>query len=186
MTIIYLKNPATGQVITGEAFGIYFDSWETPSQSEIDAYKLQEAKTSKIAQLKINRDNANIADMVSHQGFEIIQTNKGSFQTTENLVYFRFKIASTNNPASEPNSVCFGVIFNSYNNPLYQLRYSCTIIDENSTRKGYVAIDKVLASSIMSHAIIRNTNNISLCNQIEKQINSCTTLEEVEAINIEF
>lgn len=45
----FLKNPSTNEIVKGEAFGAYFDSWEELTQSEIDAYELQEAKNIKIS-----------------------------------------------------------------------------------------------------------------------------------------
>jgi hypothetical protein len=46
----YLKNPATNEIVKGENFGAFFDSWQELTQSEIDAYELEQAKFIKIAQ----------------------------------------------------------------------------------------------------------------------------------------
>ena len=54
----YLKNPETNQIVKSENFGLFFDDWEELTETEIDAYKLQEAKALKLAQLKKNRDDA--------------------------------------------------------------------------------------------------------------------------------
>ena len=48
----YLKNPATNEIVKGESFGAFFDSWIELTQDEIDAYELEEAKTVKINQCK--------------------------------------------------------------------------------------------------------------------------------------
>jgi len=46
----YLKNLETGEIIKGDSFGSFFDSWAELTQSEIDAYELEQAKLAKIAQ----------------------------------------------------------------------------------------------------------------------------------------
>lgn len=51
----YLKKSETNQVVKGEEFGAFFDSWIELTQEEIDAYELAEAKAIKITQLKANR-----------------------------------------------------------------------------------------------------------------------------------
>jgi len=48
--MIYLKNLETKEIIKGESFGPYFDSWAELTQSEIDAYELEQAKLAKTAQ----------------------------------------------------------------------------------------------------------------------------------------
>jgi cell division protein FtsL len=54
MTIIYLKNPATKEIVAGklEGFGSFFDSWEKLSEKEILAYKLKEVQKEKISEIK--------------------------------------------------------------------------------------------------------------------------------------
>jgi hypothetical protein len=53
----YLKNLETGEIIKGESFGSYFDSWAELTQDEIDAYELEEAKKIKINQCKAYLNN---------------------------------------------------------------------------------------------------------------------------------
>jgi hypothetical protein len=48
--MIYLKNLETGEIIKGNLFGSFFDSWRKLTQDEIDAYELEQAKLPKIAQ----------------------------------------------------------------------------------------------------------------------------------------
>lgn len=177
----YLKNPETNQIVKGEAFGAYFDSWQELTESEIEAYKLQEAITFKITQLKLNRDNANTKDMVSHQAFELKQIGRYEFVETTNLVYFAFQTKDTGQPATQPDTIVQNAIASDQ-----PMRYSCKIIEGDQIREGYVSFDRLVAISIRDHALLRNIHNITECNNIEKDINACTTLEELNAINIEF
>jgi hypothetical protein len=48
----YLKNSATNEIVKGESFGAFFDSWVELTQEEIDVYKLEQAKASKINECK--------------------------------------------------------------------------------------------------------------------------------------
>jgi hypothetical protein len=50
--MIYLKNLETGEIIKGESFGSFFDSWIKLTQDEIDAYELGQLKAQKISQCK--------------------------------------------------------------------------------------------------------------------------------------
>jgi hypothetical protein len=53
----YLKEPITGRIVSGEAFGAFFDDWQELTQSEIDTYKLANARAKKITEIKGTRDN---------------------------------------------------------------------------------------------------------------------------------
>lgn len=147
------------------------------------SYSLQDVKDKKKAEIKALRNLENIKPMTSHQARELIEQQDGSFIEGSNK-YFVFNTAPTGNPATEPSAICFSIILKNLTNPTYKLRYSCTIIEGENTRKGYVAIDAALASSIMSHAETRNSNNIHLCNIKENLISACTTIEEVEAVDV--
>lgn len=141
--------------------------------------QLQEAKTFKITQLKLNRDNANTKDMVSHQAFELKQIGRYEFVETTNLVYFAFQTKDTGQPATQPDTIVQNAIASDQ-----PMRYSCKIIEGDQIRKGYVSFDKLVAISIRDHALLRNIYNITECNNIEIDINACTTLDELNAINI--
>jgi len=167
--------------------GAYVDKWNykipkpTFTQSDFDKADLQKAKTSKITQLKLNRDNANIKDMVCHQAFELKQIGRYEFVETTNLVYFAFKTTDTGQPATQPDTIVQNAI--AFDQPM---RYSCKIIEGDQIRKGYVSFDRLVAISIKDHWVLRNTDNITKCNNIEIDIDACTTIEEINAINIEF
>jgi len=147
---------------------------------------LSQGKLAKISKLKENRDEANIKPMTSHEAEELIEDIPGNFIKTGNKVYFSFNTAPTGNPATEPSSICIAVIIKGMSNSSYYLRYSCQIIEGETIRKGYVAMDLSLGSSLMSHAELRNTNNVSHCNTVEKEIDDCSSLPDLELIDITF
>lgn len=185
--MIYKKEPTTNRIVSFQneaSIGAGFANWITLSESEILAYELQEAKTTKITQLNLNRDAANIAPMEDTKAMEVI-VEDGEDDKFGNEVYFLFRTVNTNNPATSPSTIISTAIRKGIN-PDYYLRYSCAIIDGGIIRKGYVALTGDIASEISDHAEMRNTENIREANRIEDQINACTTLEEVEAININF
>lgn len=185
MTLQYLKNPQTNEVIKNESFGSFFDDWIELSESEILAYELQEAKTAKIIQLNINRDAANLTPTSDTKAREVI-AQSGESDELGNEFYFLFRVTNTNNPASNPATILNTAIRKGAGNPNYYLRYSGIIIDGDTTRKGYVAITGEIANSLSDHLELRNLANIDYANNIESEINACTTIEELNSINIEF
>jgi hypothetical protein len=145
---------------------------------------LQEAKTAKITQLKLNRDTHNLSPMVAVQANEITFDKSGFDVITDKKVYFRFLVTPTNQPGSEPTFIILSQ--SQAKNPDSYRRYSCAIIEENLVREGYVAINKAVALTLDEHIAERYTNAIKYTNDIEDKINACTTIEEVNAINITF
>ena len=170
--------------------GVYIDKWvyNIPkpvfTQEDFDGASLQKAKTAKITQLKLNRDTHNLAPMVAVQANEITFDESGFDVITDKKVYFKFNVSPTGQPASEPNSIILRQ--GQAKNPDSYLRYSCAIVEENLVRKGYVAINKAVALTLDEHIAERYTNAIKYTNDIEDEINACTTIEEVNAINITF
>lgn len=166
------------------------DEWENrPRQAVVngsiieeyirpDNELLQIAKDSKIAQIKKNRTEANKKPMISAQANEITYNGDGTFTTTTDLVYFAFRTVTTDdlltNPANLINACLRGQI----------IKYSCEIL--NPSRKGYVEIDSNVASNIENHLVIRAQHNVIHANDLEDQVNACSTIEEVDNINIDF
>lgn len=159
--------------------------WTKATVAEKNNIQLKEAKEAKIKELKKNRDTYLVSDYISHQATELVEDEDGDFTNGE-LVYFSFKAGATGNPASEPNSILLGAVLMGSANPSYFLRYSCTIIEGESTRKGYVKITPAIAAQLIAHIQDRNLGAIKLTNNREKAINVASTIEEINAIDITF
>lgn len=170
----YLKNPTTGEIVKGEAFGAAFDFWQELTESEIETHELTQAKLSKIAQLKINRNAALEKSHEASKAFEIIDDALG------NEVYFEFSTKSTGIPLTEPKSILDIALKN------INVKYSCEIIENGVRRKGYVLLNKELAEVLESHLTDRSNTDVKYANDLEAEINACTTLEELNNININF
>ena len=160
------------------------EQWANRFQSD-SVQLLDNMKINKKSQLKANRDAANLRPMISIQADEVLYS-EGEETRTSNKKYFAFSVTETGQPATSPSSIIFSTLLASSVNPAYFLRYSCFIIEGGSTRKGYVAIDAVVASTILNHISHRATTNIAYANEIESLINSANSIEELEEINIEF
>jgi hypothetical protein len=186
MILLKNRNGDIKQFNNISQIGMGFADWINIADTEEgNNYLLNEAKNQKIIQLKKNRDEANLLPFTSHKAIEVI------IDATDNIsygseVFFIFNSKSTNNPATEPSSLLFKIIISSLTNPNFELIYSCNIISNNSTRKGYVALNHVVAKSISSHAEERNISNIRQCNNIEEIITNCTSIEELDQIDITF
>ncbi len=143
-----------------------------------DSQLLQEAKNAKIIQIKVNRKESNQKDLILVQAKEITDNGDGSFTTTTDLVNFSFRTRRSGdeltNPSNLINACLRGVT----------IRYSCEIL--NPSRRGYVEITQAIAENIESHLINRGQNNVYYANTLEDEINNCSTVEEVEAIDINF
>jgi hypothetical protein len=180
---MFLKNKNTNQI--GEFANHQGEDWIELTEGEILAYELQEAKTTRISRLKLNRDTHNLAPIVAVQANEIIFDEFGFDVITDKKVYFKFNVLTTGQPLSEPSSIILSQ--SQANNPDSYRRYSSSaIIEKNLVRKGYVAINQAVAVTLGEHIAERYTNAIKYTNDIEDEINACTTIEELNSINIEF
>jgi len=145
-----------------------------------DSELLKAAKDEKILKVKANRFEANQKPTNSCQAFEIIDNGNGSFTTTRELKYFTFNVIETGetltNSSNIINSTARGLV----------ARYSCAIIEGKHTRKGYVEIDTKVSKKLEAHLAIRAQTNVSFANGLEKEINNCTTIEEINNIDIKF
>ena len=152
--------------------------------------QLQEAKDSKIAQMKINRD-ANIAkDYVLSEGNEITTTVEQPIQSdwvVGNIYTFYFNVKETGLSATEPSTI----LTNATNTDF--VPYSCGIITgidpdtgKNIIRQGYIRITAAIADAIGNDLKNRTVFSVIRANNLEIQINACNTIEEVDAININF
>lgn len=145
-----------------------------------DDVLLEEAKKTKIFEVKSNRNNNLELPMTSTKAFEY---------GTENEVYFEFQTKATGYSVTDPESIIFEAL--SYQS----IKYSCKIIEGESRRSGYVEITKEVAEDLRSHLRLRATASIQCANDLEEEINSINledfnSLEEAKDalnnINIEL
>jgi hypothetical protein len=136
---------------------------------------LEQAKTTKITQLKANR---NVALGKPYAACKAYEWDKPEIE--ENKVYFEFSVEATGIQLTEPNTIIFGASLGSI------IKYSCTIIEGQNRREGYVILDQAVAQNISSHLADRGTSYVAYANDKEVEINTCTTIEELEAIDINF
>ena len=166
--------------------GVYIEKWnfliKKPifTQTDLD---LIEFKNTKISQLKNNRNNKLLKPMQCIKSFEIVFDDQGLDFITDNEVFFEFRVTSTGQPATEPNSLLLNAINKTGDK---YIRYSCIIIEGENSRKGYIQLNSVVANNLLSHIEQRNTNYIKLSNDLEIKINECLTLQEVENIDVDF
>jgi hypothetical protein len=188
---IYIKNIITNEIFFGSLDTELVGKGDYPlvelSESETLDNELRIAKIEKVRQLKINRDKANIADMISHQGEEVL-VNRDLIDTkTGEEVFFAFTTKETRNPATNPYTILSDTIAQGSLHDDYYLRYSCKIIEGDTVRKGYIALDKLLATSLLDHARLRNTTNIGRANNLEDEINAIEITDDItcqEAIKL--
>jgi hypothetical protein len=136
---------------------------------------LAEKKNEKIAQLKANR---NVALGKPYAACKAYEWDKPEIE--ENEVYFEFSVEATGIQLTEPNTIIFGASLGSI------IKYSCTIIEGQNRREGYIILDQAVAQNISSHLADRGTSYVAYANDKEVEINACTTIEELEAIDITF
>jgi hypothetical protein len=136
---------------------------------------LAEKKNEKIAQLKANR---NVALGKPYDACKAYEWDKPEIE--ENEVYFEFSVKATGIQLTEPNTIIFGASLGSI------IKYSCTIIEGQNRREGYIILDQAVAQNISYHLADRGTTYVAYANDKEVEINACTTIEELEAIDITF
>jgi hypothetical protein len=117
--------------------------------------------------------------MTSHQGEELLVDRDLIDKKTGVNVFFAFSTKETRNPATNPYTILSDTIAQGSLHDDYYLRYSCKIIEGETARKGYVALDKLLAASLLDHARLRNTTNIARANQLEDDINAIQITKDV-------
>jgi len=157
---------------------------EIPLPPEPILPTLQEAKTAKITQLKANRNTYTAKSMDFTQAKEITFDEFGFDVISKKDFYFKFNVNAAGQPALEPNTIILSAQIEP--DDTTYTRYSCSIIDGEITRKGYIMLNKTVATTLQKHIKQRATNAIKKSNDIEVLINACTTIEELNAINIEF
>jgi hypothetical protein len=174
--------------------GVYIDKWNYEiakpqfTDNQINNAKLpellQQAKDVKLAELKTKLNADLINPNGSHKAEELLVDELQQEIPTNKQVYFLFKTKATGIPVTEPDTL-LGSIIND-DNPNYYLPYFCTIVEGDVNREGFVKITKAVAKSIRSHMTVRATAAVSYLSQIKSSIMKATTIEEVNAIKIQF
>jgi len=185
MTQQYKYNTETGQFVEDEGnlgVSFYQAPWVEATEEQVKIYELQEAKDSKLAQMKINRD-ANInKDYTSSQGNELTYNPETGIWDIGQLFYFHFSVKLTDSTSTNPEVILRAAKEND-------VQYSCDIIDggvENGIRKGYINLTAALSDDVGVHVRVRTQNSIIYANNLTIEINACTTVAQVEAIDINF
>jgi uncharacterized protein YjcR len=161
----YLKNPETFEIVKGENFGAFFDSWQELTQSEIDVYELEQAKLTKIAQLKANR--------ISEMEIETPKLNSLQVYIIDGIARtFKIKISDI-------------AILNSriirLQNTVAGTTAQWTDIDNNRLN---LTLEQF--KTLANHLDVRDQNLFTLYTEKLSEINACTTIEELNLINIDF
>ena len=185
MTQKYRYNTETEQFIEDQGnLGVYFYEapWVEATQQQAEAYELQEAKDSKIAQMKINRDDNINKDYISSQGNELIYNSSTGLWDIGQSFYFHFGVKLTDSTSTNPEVVLRAAKESD-------ITYSCDIIDDSvdgGIRKGYINLTAALSDDVGVHVRNRTQDSIIWANNLEAEINACNTIEEVEAVDINF
>lgn len=189
------RNTVTGEIAKG-SLGSFFRTgdWidcidrttgqiKPEEQPLIDAWKLQEAKNKKLAELKEIRNTSDQAPLRGIQAYEVLLDETFNKTKTNNLVFFLFDTQPVDTPVRNPLAILARVYRKGHDNPDYYLPYKCDIEDKNTTRKGIVALTYDIAQTIENHMEARGSTNSVFKSYYETVINNCSTVEEVEAVN---
>lgn len=196
------RNAVTGEIVKG-SLGNFFrkGDWvdcidrttgniKPEEQPLIDAYDLQEAKTTKLAEIKAKRDEMDLKPFKRFSNeispaYEVTFDEFLDVTKTDNIVSFVFDVRPLDVPIRTPSEILSEVKESSADNPDYFLPYSCDIIDNagNFLRKGAVALDLSLRNDIRNHLKNRATQNTFRANFLKQQVLAATTIEEVQTIS---
>lgn len=189
------RNTVTGEIAKG-SLGSFFRTgdWidcidratgeiKPEEQPLIDAWKLQEAKDKKLAELKEIRNTSDQAPLRGIQAYEVVLDETFNKTKTNNLVFFLFDTQPIDTPVRNPLAILARVYRKGHDNPDYYLPYKCDIEENNSTRKGIIALTYDIAQTIENHMEARGSTNSVFKSYYETVINNCSTIEEVEAVN---
>lgn len=182
----YLKNKSTNEVIAADSFGTSFytsGEWRELNKIELEDFLLQEAKDKKLAELKEIRNTSDQAPLRGIQAYEVVLDETFNKTKTNNLVFFLFDTQPVDTPVRNPLAILARVYRKGHDNPDYYLPYKCDIEENNTTRKGIIALTYDIAQTIENHMEARGSTNSVFKSYYETVINNCSTIEEVEAVN---
>lgn len=148
---------------------------QAPSEEEL-LNQLAHAKALKIAQLKANRNEALEKPFIACQAHEWSEDG----EPQKDKVYFEFSTKSTGVQLTEPNTIIFGAMLGGI------IKYSCSIIEGENRREGYIVLNQEVALSVSSHLTDRGTTYVAYANEKEVEIHACTTKAQLDALDITF
>ena len=182
---IYLKNKLTNDITESRAES-YFkisknirDLNDEATQEEADLFILNEAKKFKIEQIKANRDEAQLKP-VTNPSLSTAPLLLGFGQGLAGEdVNFSFDTKPTGNGLTDPSTILSELIIEDSTTD-----YATERLDTNEDC--YVRINKIIAKQIKDHLKVRVVSNIGHARDLVNQVESCTTIEEVNNIDITF
>lgn len=162
-------NTLTNEILGGEILQPNC-RWATEAETQLNL--LQEAKKTKINDLKEKRDINNIKPLVREGNL----INPSTMEILPNIVQFYF--IATRHPTNQASDA--GTLLEQA-----QKRNLIPYFSKNvaTGEKVIVALTKELSIDIENHLMMRNATNYYHFGQLETQVNNATTIEEVEAIN---
>lgn len=151
---------------------------EFTSQELLD--KAKDVATRRIKEL---RDAANRKSFTGEHS-NVVNEN---LEVTEEIVNFEFHTTTTGQTLTEPSNILAITLHAGNFNPAYFTPYSTKTVAtaEAPSRKVVVKLTAALAMSIMLHLAQRSDSNVRLANVLENQVLVATSVEEVQAVDIE-
>ena len=191
MTQQYRYNTETEQFIEDKGnlgISFYEAPWVEATQVQAKTYELQQAKDSKLAQMKINRDANMNKDHISSQGLEVLGSTIAGW-TPGDYHFFDFSVRLTSVTTTNPSDI-LGRAKDNF------IAYLCKIKNGDGFRKGFIDLNCGVVTSpetkgglvndLQNHMEGRTQLAVEHGFDLEKEINACTTIEEVNAIDINF
>ena len=154
----------------------YYINGQFKITDKSDAEFLLERKNKKIIQLKANRNEALEKPFVDCQAHEWSEDG----ELPKDKVYFEFSTKSTGVQLTEPNTIILAVMLGSI------VKYSCSIIEGENRREGYIVLNQEVALSISAYLTDRGTTCVAYAIEKEVEIHACTTEAQLDAIDITF
>ena len=182
---IYIKDKITGKIDVAQANDFFSlsknirDLNDEATQEEADLFILNEAKKSKIEQIKANRDEAQLKP-VTNPSLSTAPLLLGFGQGLAGEdVNFSFDTKPTGNGLTDPSTILSELMIEDSTTD-----YASERLDTNEDC--YVRINKIIAKQIKDHLKVRIVANIGHARDLVNQVESCTTIEEVNNIDITF
>lgn len=181
--------------------GIYIEKWnfdiEKPvfTVENIQTHWIKQYKEQKKVEFEKKRDGLSIEPINKFKGVVLEPTNLVTFVQGQEVVdaesvvkkrRFNFVTISLGlNSITGPVQILDHVINNNDDN--FYISYACQIIEEDDSQgKGYIKIDKSLASLLKVELIDRNQKLIYYCNKLKLQLLQASSISEIDDITWQY